>query len=113
MLISFPLESVILLEDFEIRRRTPHIFCCGNVASPDLHITVYPFILRGIILIGIDSQNSPMAFRRQTWEKIANEWKLTDLDRQTFVCSLEELDVEIDRILAGKQKGRVIVDLVR
>jgi hypothetical protein len=54
-----------------------------------------------------------MDFRRRTWEKIANEWKLTFLDRQTSVCSLEELDVEIDRILAGKQKGRVIVDLTK
>jgi acrylyl-CoA reductase (NADPH) len=87
------------------------VTCCGNVASPDLHINVYPFILRGISLVGIDSQSCPMTFRRQTWEKIANEWKLPDLDRQTSLCSLEELDGEIDRILAGKQKGRMIVDL--
>ncbi len=87
------------------------VTCCGNVASPDLPINVYPFILRGISLVGIDSQSFPMTFRRQTWEKIASEWKLADLDRQTSVCSLEELNSEIDRILAGKQKGRVIVDL--
>jgi putative YhdH/YhfP family quinone oxidoreductase len=89
------------------------VTCCGNVASPDLHINVYPFILRGISLVGIDSQNFPMDLRRRTWEKIAGEWKLTDVDRQTSVRSLEELDVEIDRILAGKQKGRVIVDLTK
>jgi putative YhdH/YhfP family quinone oxidoreductase len=89
------------------------VTCCGNVASPDLHVNVYPFILRGISLVGIDSQSCPMTFRRRTWEKIANEWKLPDLDRQTSQCSLEELDGEIDRILAGKQKGRVIVDLER
>jgi len=89
------------------------VTCCGNVASPDLHINVYPFILRGISLIGIDSQSCPMTFRRRTWEKIANEWKLPDLDRQTSLCSLEELGGEIDRILAGKQRGRVIVDLHR
>ena len=87
------------------------VTCCGNVASPDLPINVYPFILRGISLVGIDSQSFPMTFRRQTWEKIATEWKLDNLDRQTSVRSLEELDSEIDRILAGKQKGRVIVDL--
>jgi acrylyl-CoA reductase (NADPH) len=87
------------------------VTCCGNVASPDLHINVYPFILRGISLVGIDSQSFPMTFRRRTWEKIASEWKLDNLNRQTSVCSLEELDLEIDRILAGKQKGRVIVDL--
>jgi putative YhdH/YhfP family quinone oxidoreductase len=98
-----------------IRSTKPYgaIACCGNVASPDLRINVYPFILRGVTLMGIDSQSCPMAFRRRAWEKIANEWKLTFLDRQTSVCSLEELDVEIDRILAGKQKGRVIVDLDR
>ncbi|MGD8986670.1 MAG: YhdH/YhfP family quinone oxidoreductase [Syntrophobacterales bacterium] len=89
------------------------VTCCGNVASPNLQINVYPFILRGILLVGIDSQSCPMTFRRQTWEKIASEWKLADLDRQTSMCSLEELDVEIDRILAGQQKGRVIVDLLR
>ncbi len=89
------------------------VTCCGNVASPDLHINVYPFILRGISLVGIDSQSFPMTFRRQTWEKIASDWKLDNLNRQTSVCSLEELDSEIDRILAGKQKGRVIVDLER
>jgi len=87
------------------------VTCCGNVASPDLPINVYPFILRGISLVGIDSQSFPMTFRRQTWEKIATDWKLDNLDRQTSVCSLEELDSEIDLILAGKQKGRVIVDL--
>ena len=87
------------------------VTCCGNVASPDLPINVYPFILRGISLVGIDSQSFPMTFRRQTWEKIASEWKLDNLDRQTSVCSLQELNSEIDRILAGKQKGRVIVDL--
>jgi acrylyl-CoA reductase (NADPH) len=87
------------------------VTCCGNVASPDLPINVYPFILRGVSLIGIDSQSCSMTFRQRTWERIANEWKLPDLDRQTSLCSLEELDGEIDRILAGKQKGRVIVDL--
>ena len=87
------------------------VTCCGNVASPDLPINVYPFILRGISLIGIDSQSCPMTFRQRTWEKIAHEWKLPDLDRQTSLCSLEQLDGEIDRILAGEQKGRVIVDL--
>ncbi|MEE9122163.1 MAG: YhdH/YhfP family quinone oxidoreductase [Syntrophobacteria bacterium] len=96
-----------------IRSTKPHgaVTCCGNVASPDLQMNVYPFILRGISLVGIASQNCPMNIRRQTWEKIAGEWKLDNLDRQTSVSLLEELDSQIDRILAGKQKGRVIVDL--
>ncbi|UCG13988.1 MAG: YhdH/YhfP family quinone oxidoreductase [Deltaproteobacteria bacterium] len=87
------------------------VTCCGNVASPELPLNVYPFILRGVTLIGIDSQSCPMSLRRRTWEKIANEWKLDNLDRQTTDCSLEQLNHEIDRILEGQQKGRVIVNL--
>jgi acrylyl-CoA reductase (NADPH) len=56
------------------------VTCCGNVASPDLPLNVFPFILRGVTLIGIDSQNCPMPYRRKTWDKIAGEWKI---DRQT------------------------------
>ncbi|MDF1554880.1 MAG: YhdH/YhfP family quinone oxidoreductase, partial [Deferrisomatales bacterium] len=50
------------------------VTCCGNVASPDLPLNVFPFILRGVSLIGIDSQNCPMPDRRKTWEKLATEW---------------------------------------
>ena len=88
------------------------VTCCGNVASPKLPITVYPFILRGVTLIGIDSQSCPMDLRRQTWQKIASDWKLDNLDRLTSECSLAELDREIDRILQGQQKGRVVVNLM-
>ncbi len=88
------------------------VTCCGNVASPDLQINVYPFILRGIALFGIDSQNCPMTIRQRTWDKLAKDWKLENLDQIASVSSLEELDVEIERILRGGQKGRVIVDLV-
>jgi putative YhdH/YhfP family quinone oxidoreductase len=97
-----------------IRSTKPYgvVTCCGNVASPDLQINVYPFILRGIALFGIDSQNCPMTIRQRTWDKLAKDWKLENLDQIASVSSLEELDVEIERILRGGQKGRVIVDLV-
>ena len=56
------------------------VTCCGNVASPKLDLTVFPFILRGISLIGIDSQNYPMNYREQVWNKLADEWKLENLE---------------------------------
>ncbi|MBU8912260.1 MAG: YhdH/YhfP family quinone oxidoreductase, partial [Desulfobacterales bacterium] len=56
------------------------VTCCGNVASPDLPINVFPFILRGVSLLGIDSQNCPMAFRSTVWEKLAADWKFDYLD---------------------------------
>jgi putative YhdH/YhfP family quinone oxidoreductase len=87
------------------------VTCCGLVASPELPITVYPFILRGVSLLGIDSQNCPMAMRLRLWQKLAGEWKLANLNDLASECSLDGLEVEIERILQGKQRGRVVVDL--
>jgi acrylyl-CoA reductase (NADPH) len=96
-----------------IKSAKPHgiVACCGNVASPELSVTVYPFILRGVSLLGIDSAESPMAIRSIIWNKIAGEWKLDHLDSLVSECSLEELDSKIDMILKGKLKGRVVVNL--
>jgi acrylyl-CoA reductase (NADPH) len=87
------------------------VTCCGNVASPDLPLNVFPFILRGITLIGIDSQNCPMPARRQAWGKIASEWKIDWLENLTTETSLGELDGKIEQMLQGKHKGRTIVKM--
>jgi putative YhdH/YhfP family quinone oxidoreductase len=87
------------------------VTACGNVASPDLPINVFPFILRGVKLIGIDSQNCEMAHREEIWKKLACDWKpenLLDFTREIF---LSELPHEIDQILKGKMQGRVFVKL--
>ncbi len=84
---------------------------CGNVASHELNTNVYPFILRGITLVGIDSASCPMERRRLVWEKISGEWKIDILERICKTVSLEDLDPEIDVILKGGQVGRVTVDL--
>lgn len=87
------------------------VACCGNVASGDISLTVYPFILRGVSLLGIDSVECPMDARLLIWKKISQEWKL-DLSRGLLSeCPLEELDSKIDLILAGKIRGRVVVTL--
>jgi len=87
------------------------VTCCGNVASPDLPLTVFPFILRGVRLIGIDSQNCPMDFRLRVWQNLAGPWKLDGLETLATEISMEGLSDNIDRILKGQQKGRVIVNL--
>lgn len=87
------------------------ITCCGNVASPKLDMTVFPFILRGITLIGIDSQNCPMKFRELVWGKLARDWKPSQLS-DTFVdIRLDELENKIDLMLQGKLKGRLVLNL--
>jgi putative YhdH/YhfP family quinone oxidoreductase len=87
------------------------VTCCGNVASADLPINVYPFILRGVSLVGIDSQDSPMSLRQQIWDRISSEWKLDQLEQLTTEITLQELDSNIELILQGRQKGRVLVNL--
>ncbi len=87
------------------------VTCCGNVGSHDLPLNVYPFILRGVTLMGIDSQNCPMPMRLKTWNKIANEWKLERLELLTTEVPLDELNERIDLILQRKHKGRTIVRL--
>jgi len=86
------------------------ITCCGNVASGELPINVYPFILRGVSLVGIDSAYCPMDARRKVWSKLAGEWKI-DLDGIATEVTLGGLDEQIDLILKGGQKGRVVVNL--
>jgi putative YhdH/YhfP family quinone oxidoreductase len=85
------------------------VTCCGNVASPDLPLNVFPFILRGVTLIGIDSQNCPMPYRRKAWEKIAGPWKIDDLASITSETTLDGLSDRIDMMLEGRHKGRTIV----
>lgn len=87
------------------------VTCCGNVASPKLELTVFPFILRGISLIGIDSQNYPMAEREKVWNKLANEWKTDTLSETCTEITLNELEEKIDLMLKGELKGRTVVKM--
>ena len=72
---------------------------------------VYPFILRGISLVGIDSQNCPMPKRLKTWEKLAGEWKIPKMETVVEEIALVDLDQAIDRMLQRKHKGRSIVNM--
>lgn len=85
---------------------------CGNVASPELPINVYPFILRGVTLVGIDSQNCPMPNRLKTWEKLAGAWKIPMMETVVEEIGLADLERCIDRMLKGKHKGRSVVNMM-
>lgn len=87
------------------------VACCGNVLGYELHTSVYPFILRGVNLAGIDSGYGPMELRKKLWEYLASSWKPADLTKVSQSCSLEELNQKINKILEGKQVGRTVVDL--
>lgn len=87
------------------------VTCCGNVASADLLTSVYPFILRGITLHGVDSVMCPMDLRLELWSLLANEWKPYNLEQNVVEVSLDGLNEKIDLILQGKLQGRTIVNL--
>ena len=88
------------------------VAACGNAMSADLAVSVYPFILRGVSLLGVDSVEVPMSTRLRTWQKLAQDWKL-DVSGFVSDCALEELSPKIDLVLKGGIRGRVVVDLNR
>ena len=85
------------------------ITTCGNVAGAELSTTVFPFILRGLRLIGIDSQNCPYDLRKKLWELLASDWKLPNLNAGLKKVSMEEMMNEIELILRSEVKGRIVL----
>jgi acrylyl-CoA reductase (NADPH) len=85
------------------------VTCCGNVASPQLPITVFPFILRGVSLMGVNSQGCPMDIRKNVWTKLSHDWKFDGLERICQEISLQGLGDRIETILKGRSLGRTVV----
>lgn len=84
----------------------------GLVGGPKVPTTVFPFILRGVNLLGIDSVYCDMELRKKLWDNMANEYKtpslLTDISKE---ITLQDLPDELPKILKGESRGRVIVSL--
>ena len=87
------------------------VTCFGMVGSPELSLTVFPFILRGVSLIGIDSQSCPMALRQALWMKMASEWKPEHLPDLVERISMSEVPGAIDKMLSGQHRGRMLVEI--
>lgn len=88
------------------------VTCCGLVGSPELPINVFPFILRGVRLIGIDSAEYPMEPRVKVWNKLATEWKLDNLEAMVDEVTLDGLEEKIQTMLKGGLKRRALVNLL-
>lgn len=88
------------------------VTCCGLTAGADLPLTVYPFILRGVQLIGIESAYYPRAKRIALWQKLAGPWKPGNLDQiVNQTVGLDGLEPAIQAILKGQITGRVLVEI--
>ena len=79
------------------------IACCGMVGGLSLDTSIFPFILRGLSLFGIDSAESLIDVKEEIWNNFSSNWKLENIDENIKDISLDELPSEIDKILEGKQ----------
>ena len=88
------------------------IAACGNTGGANVNTTVFPFILRGVNLLGIDSVNCPMALRRTIWEHLASDYKPQQLlDLVGHEAPFEELPQALSAILKGEVRGRTIIKI--
>ena len=97
-----------------LTRTTDHwggIASSGLTGGVDLHTTVMPFILRGVSLIGIDSVGCPMEIRTEVWRRLATDMKPGALHTVAQEISLEGLHDAFATLLAGKARGRFVVNL--
>lgn len=95
-----------------ILRSLQHRGCaaaCGLVAGTDIPTTVYPFILRGVMLAGIDSAQCPRPERMDMWTKLGGPWNIPQLDMLADEITLDELPDRIEKILGGQIMGRTVV----
>lgn len=87
------------------------VAACGLAQGADLQSTVLPFILRGVQLQGVDSVQAPLAARERAWSRLATDLDLSKLDALSFDVAFDDLKQVAGDILAGRTRGRAIVDI--
>lgn len=86
------------------------VACCGLTAGVGFKGSVMPFILRGVNLLGVDSVELPLVVKASMWDRLSLQWKL-DLEPLVEEVSLDQLPAALQKILAGKMVGRVLLNL--
>lgn len=87
------------------------VAACGMAAGGPMPATVYPFILRGVALLGTACSVSPLALRREAWARLAREVPAATIDAMSRVEPFSALPRLADEILAGQVRGRVVIDV--
>lgn len=94
-------------------RSTDHhgVVCVlGLVESSDLNINIFPFLQRGVSLIGIDSAERGLDLKKELWKKLSNEWKPDCLNEMVREVNLLDIEPEIELILKGGQVGKTLIN---
>lgn len=87
------------------------VTACGLAQGSDLPATVLPFILRGVTLAGINSVDAPLALRETAWRRLATDLDPESLAAMTTFIPLAEAVPAADDILAGRLRGRTVVNV--
>lgn len=98
------LETILKVVDYQ-----GVVSCCGLVDKPEFHSSIFPFILRGITLAGIDSVELPLSVKEGIWAKLSTDWKLEGIADECTEIQKEQLSDSLVEILKGKAKGRYIL----
>jgi acrylyl-CoA reductase (NADPH) len=89
------------------------VAACGLAGGADLPGSVFPFILRNVVLLGVDSVMTPRAKREAAWQRLAVDLPATRLDRITTVVPMSNVPTLAADIVDGKTQGRLVVDIRR
>lgn len=89
------------------------VAACGLVGGTNIDTTVFPFIIRGVSLLGIDSVRCPSAKRQRIWQRVAKDLPLDALARASRTVSLDQVINEAANMIAGHGHGRVVIGMQR
>jgi putative YhdH/YhfP family quinone oxidoreductase len=81
---------------------------CGMIASSEINTTVFPFILRGIRLVGIDSAECPLDQKKDIWKKLSGPWKAPALQSLMELHPWESIPDQIEKMKSGNTQGRIV-----
>ncbi len=85
----------------------------GNAGGAELHTTVFPFILRGVKLVGVDSAATLMPLRQQMWQRLASDLYINNLEFVAHRISLQTLPETCEKLVRGEARGRAVVEFVQ
>jgi acrylyl-CoA reductase (NADPH) len=87
------------------------IAACGLAQGADLPLTVMPFILRNVQLLGVDSVMAPLTKRQRAWDRLARDLEISKLEEMIEEISLEQVPEYASALMAGKIAGRIVVKI--
>lgn len=84
------------------------VTCCGNIYSHELNMTVYPFILNAVKLIGISAQETQLEIRKKVWSRFLDDYKV-DFPGILKEITLIELPAALEVAISKKNRGQVLL----